>query len=115
MILWQVISASHSFIASPFVACLGLNTVECVMPLEVGTPVGNHISLHHTCTLTISVDRERCLEDSFTVFGMNDFDVILGMDWLTKYQAVVECFNRRVILTLPWGDKVTQMGNRHNF
>ena len=95
--------ASHSFIASPFVTCLGLDTIVRDMPLEVGTPVGTRISLHHMCTLTISVDRERCLENSFTVLGMNDFDVILGMDWLAKYQAVVDCYNRRVILTLPWG------------
>jgi hypothetical protein len=106
--------ASHSFIASKFVACLGLSTIDRVMPLEVGTPVGTCISLHHTCTLTISVDRERSLEDSFTVLGMNDFDIILGMDWLAKYQAIVDCYNRRVVLTLPWGNKVTLTGNRHH-
>jgi hypothetical protein len=42
---------------------------------------------------------------------MLDFDVILGMDWLAKYLAVVDCFNRKVTLMLPWGDKLTIMGN----
>ena len=29
---------------------------------------------------------------------MPEFDVILGMDWLTKYQATVDGYRRRVIL-----------------
>ena len=29
---------------------------------------------------------------------MSEFDVILNIDWLTKYQATVDCYRRRVIL-----------------
>nr|GEU98430.1 putative reverse transcriptase domain-containing protein [Tanacetum cinerariifolium] len=31
------------------------------------------------------------------------FDVIIGMDWLTKYQAVIVCVEK--IIRIPWGNK----------
>ena len=37
---------------------------------------------------------------------MPEFDVILGMDWLTKYQATVDCYRRRVILRKKRGQVV---------
>ena len=37
---------------------------------------------------------------------MSEFDVILGMDWLTKYQATVDCYRRRVILRKKRGQVV---------
>ena len=32
----------------------------------------------------------------FTVLVMQDFDVILGMDWLAKYRFCIDCFNKIV-------------------
>ena len=30
------------------------------------------------------------------VMDMSEFDVILGMDWLTAYRVVIDCEDRRV-------------------
>ena len=30
------------------------------------------------------------------VMNMSEFDVILGMDWLTAYRVVIDCERRRV-------------------
>ena len=32
---------------------------------------------------------------------MKDFDVILGMDWLTKHHASIDCFRKRVVFAMP--------------
>ncbi|XP_038685731.1 uncharacterized protein LOC119985514 [Tripterygium wilfordii] len=32
-----------------------------------------------------------------------DFDDILGLDWLTGYEAIIECAKRRITLTTPIG------------
>ena len=37
---------------------------------------------------------------------MSEFDVILNIDWLTKYQATVDCYRRRVILRKKRGQVV---------
>ena len=33
----------------------------------------------------------------FVVFGLREFDVILGMDWLGKNQAFLDCERKRVL------------------
>ena len=38
------------------------------------------------------------------VLPMHDFDVILGMDWLTRYRAVMDCFEKTVRLTIDGSD-----------
>ena len=34
-------------------------------------------------------------------FDLEDFDVILGMDWLASYHASVDCFRKRVTFSIP--------------
>lgn len=41
------------------------------------------------------------------VLEMDDLDVIMGMDWLGEYKAVIECQTEKVSLTGPKGQKVT--------
>ena len=31
---------------------------------------------------------------------MFDFDVILGMDWLSIHRALVDCFRKKVVITV---------------
>ena len=49
------------------------------------------------------------IELSFRVF-----DVILGMDWLSRHQAIVDCRMKRVTLRTPDEDEVTFIGERSN-
>nr|GFB80908.1 reverse transcriptase domain-containing protein [Tanacetum cinerariifolium] len=41
--------------------------------------------------------------DSNIVTELGGFDVIIGMDWLTKYQAVIVCAEK--IIHIPWGSE----------
>ncbi|GJZ45490.1 putative reverse transcriptase domain-containing protein [Tanacetum coccineum] len=34
---------------------------------------------------------------------LGSFDVIIGMDWLSKYHAVIECAEN--IVRIPWGNE----------
>ena len=42
---------------------------------------------------------------------MKDFDVILGMDWLATYRAVMDCFNKTIKLSLH-SDTIEFVGRR---
>ena len=35
------------------------------------------------------------------ILPMTEFDVILGMDWLAEYHAVLDCFARTVTFLIP--------------
>ena len=47
------------------------------------------------------------------IMDMSEFDVILGMDWLTAYRVVIDCERRRVTAilrtVLVWYFKGTRM------
>ena len=46
--------------------------------------------------------------------SFREFDVILGMDWLSRHQAIVDCKMKRVTLRTPNEDEVTFIGKRSN-
>ena len=47
------------------------------------------------------------------VMDMLEFDVILGMDWLTAYRVVIDCERRRVIAYTQDGTRVIFQGDKH--
>ena len=44
---------------------------------------------------------------------MSEFDVIIGMDWLTTYKVVIDYDRRRVTAYTQDGTRVTFQGNKH--
>ena len=46
--------------------------------------------------------------------SFREFDVILGMDWLSRHQVVVDCRMKRVTLRTPSDEEVTFIGERSN-
>ncbi|KAL5773945.1 hypothetical protein ACOSP7_011502 [Xanthoceras sorbifolium] len=90
--------ASHSFISLLFANTLGLGFENLSMPLSLETPLGKAHDLTLCCkSVSIRID-DRRFSDDLIVMPMGQFDVIFGMDWLTKYRAQIDCYNKRVIL-----------------
>ena len=46
--------------------------------------------------------------------SFREFDEILGMDWLSRHQVVVDCRMKRVTLRTLSGEEVTFIGKRSN-
>ena len=46
--------------------------------------------------------------------SFREFDVILGVDWLSRHQVVVNYRMKRVTLRTPSGEEVTFIGERSN-
>ena len=53
--------------------------------------------VHKSCVIV--VDGHELLAD-LHVLDMDDFDVILGMDWLSSYHAITDCYKKIVKLGL---------------
>ncbi|KAJ9170193.1 hypothetical protein P3X46_018319, partial [Hevea brasiliensis] len=45
----------------------------------------------------------------------HEFDVLLGMDWLSRHQAIVDCKLKRISLKTPEGNEITVVGERTDF
>ena len=48
------------------------------------------------------------------IMDMSEFDVILGMDWLTAYRFVIDCERRRVTAYTRDGTHVVFQGDKHD-
>src|SRR3954470_7202501 len=46
------------------------------------------------------------------LLDMREFDVIIGMDWLTAFRAHIDCSNRRVTFQTPEGETLKFLGNK---
>ena len=89
-------SASHSFIATSVVIELGLEVEALEEPLYVSSPLGIKARIGMICRgCELEISRILLTVD-LRVMDMSEFDVILGMDWLTAYRVVINCERRRV-------------------
>ncbi|XP_059635261.1 uncharacterized protein LOC132277416 [Cornus florida] len=103
--------ASYSFITSAFIRALGLEVNHLDRPLCVDTPVEGSVTLgrvYQGCSIMII---RRVLEFKLILLKMTGFDIILGMDWLSSFRAVIDCFRGRVSVCTPNGDCFCFMGD----
>ena len=92
--------------AASVVIELGLEVETLEEPLYVSSPLGVRARVGmicRGCELEIS---GILLTMDLRVMDMLEFDVILGMDWLTTYRVVIDCERRRVIAYTQDGTNV---------
>jgi hypothetical protein len=103
--------AIHSFVSMVFVRLSRLLVRTLEPGLAVTTPVGKIMvckRVVYECPISIC---GRVLPANLVVLPMFSYDVILGMDWLTRHSAIIDCILKQVTL-MPWGEgKVTYVGS----
>ena len=75
---------------------LGLEVKTLENSLHVSSTLGTKVSVYlicRDCELEIS---DILLTMDLRVMDMSEFDVILGMDWLTAHRVVIDCDRKRV-------------------
>ena len=88
--------ASHSFIVASCVNVLGLKVESLEKPLHVSYPLGVRVRIDQICRDCELEFSENILTMDLRVMDISNFDVILGMDWLTAHRVVIDCDRRRV-------------------
>ncbi|XP_073275430.1 uncharacterized protein [Primulina huaijiensis] len=96
--------ATHSFISEQFMHSLGLALIGEIVHFSIVFPSGDYIhssSVIRACPVQVD---EELLNADLIVIPMIEFDVILGMDWLSTYRAVIDCVAKTVHFPLGHGD-----------
>ena len=93
--------ASHSFISSAFVKAhdikVDIGNHEWHVRIPTGeTQVSKAICMR--CPLTLGYLE---MPADLVVMDMNDFDIILGMDWLSEHHVFIDCKEKKVIFEIP--------------
>ena len=106
--------STHSYICTkiPSLGSLPKNKTE--YDIMVTNPLGHSVILNRVykeCSIRI---REYEFPGDLIELSFREFDVILGMDWLSRHQVVVDCRMKRVTLRTLSGEEVTFIGERLN-
>ncbi|KAL5580554.1 hypothetical protein UlMin_012996 [Ulmus minor] len=103
-------SATHSFVSS--VCARRMNRVRELITRAFRTslPSGDVlISTHWLRAIPVLVSNRELYVD-LIMLSLHDYDVILGMDFLSKYNATIECRHRRVVFRPTESDEFSYVG-----
>ena len=94
--VWVDSGATHSFISREFIERVGIEIRPTECSIIVSLPTSNSLianRVYRGGKVTI-VNHE--FEADLIVFDIHDFDIILGMHWLAKHRATVDCYKKEV-------------------
>jgi hypothetical protein len=100
--------ATHSFITASWVEAHNLPITTMSTPIQIDS-VGGKVGSDSVC-LNVSVEI-RGIEflANLIVMGTQQIDVILGMNWLDKYQAIISSDKRTIKLVSVGGLRLSKV------
>jgi hypothetical protein len=106
--------ASYSFVSENFVSRAGLSVQRLGHPILVSSANGS-ISSRSVCERCSVILADEVFSANLVVISLGAFDVILGMDWLSQYRAVISCFWKTDLLQAPSSREVIFLGSSPKF
>ena len=92
--------STHSFLSPLFDKLIDVPASEFEFILTVTTPIGKQVvcsTYYPSCTVEIG---DATFPADLILLDMHDFDVILGIDWLSGHPATIDCFNKTISFKL---------------
>ena len=93
--------STFSYVSSSFATDLNLHCELLDIPIRVSTPVGESViveKVYMSCLVTFVWSNTYV---DLVILEMVDFDVILGMSWLSPNFAILDCNAKTVTLAKP--------------
>ena len=106
------LGATHSFISVPFTERHQIESQPIDGRMVVSVPNGDTMIFERIVPGSRLVIQNKDFPADLIVLGIHDFDIVLGMDWLSKHRATLDCYKKEVRLVRPeepgvifWGIK----------
>ena len=106
--------SAHSYICTDIPTVKNLPKSGTEYDILVTNPLRHSVivnRVYRDCPIRI---REYEFPGDLIELSFKEFDVILGMDWLSRHQVMVDCRMKIVPLRTPNEDEVTFIGERSN-
>ena len=91
---------THSFISVPFTERHQIESQPIDGRMVVSVPNGDTMISEKIVPGSRLVTM-RIFPTYLIVLGIHDFDIVLGMDWLSKHRATLDCYKKEVRLVRP--------------
>ena len=104
--------STHSFISSKMASHMHTNHDILDHRVSVCTPLVEVVILdrvYRDCCIQIG---ESKVYADLIVLPILEFDIILGMDWLSRHRARVDCYTKEVMIESPGQNRVVFYGDR---
>ena len=104
--------ATHSFASKPFLDRFQIETQPLEGRMKVSLPAGDLLLTDRVVRDSrVLIEEQEFLVD-LVALDMRDFDVVLGMDWLSRHRATIDCYKKEVKLNRPGKMEVKFRGLR---
>ena len=106
--------STHSYVCTDIPNLSNLPRSETEYDILVTNPLGHSVivnKVYRDCPIKI---REYEFLGDLIELSFREFDVILGMGWLSQHRAIVDCRMKRVTLRTPKEDEVIFIDKRSN-
>jgi len=107
--------AKHSFINAVTTKQIACDLDKMDIQLCVTTPIGSmHQSelIARNCSVTF---HEKMFLADLILLGIQEYDVILGMNWLAKYRLTIDCQQKTLVFVTPEGESLVYKGKHPNY
>ncbi|XP_022036782.1 uncharacterized protein LOC110939531 [Helianthus annuus] len=105
--------ASRSFVSSELVSHPSFRIERMHVPLKVEIADSKSYLLHEVCrNCEIIIEDEKFAIDLIPMV-LGEFKVIVGMDWLAKHHAEIQCEKKVIHVLTPGGKRVSIQGERN--
>ncbi|XP_070002595.1 uncharacterized protein [Nicotiana sylvestris] len=93
--------STYFYVSSYFAPYLVVPHDSLSAPVYVSTPVSDSMVVDHVYRACMVIIGGLETHVDLLLPDMVDFDVILGMDWLSPYHTILDCYAKTVTLELP--------------
>ena len=104
--------ATHSFASKHFLDRLQIKTQPLEGRMRVSLPTGDLLFSNRVIRDSRILIRGQEFPANLVPLDMRDFDVVLGMDWLSLHRATLDCYKKEVKLHRPGKLEVKFRGMR---
>ena len=106
--------STHSYICTNIPSVKNLPRSGTEYDILVMNPLGHSVIVNRVYRDCPNQIRGYKFPRDLIELSFKEFDVILGMNWLSRHQVMVDCRIKRVTLRTPNEDEVTFIGERSN-
>ncbi|KAA3483007.1 DNA/RNA polymerases superfamily protein [Gossypium australe] len=98
--------STHSYICMRLASSLNMTIESTKMVVKVSNPLGSHVLVDKVCRNCPLTIRGHCFPANLMLLPFDDFDLILGMDWLNTHSVLMNCGSKFIGLKCENGDVI---------